>query len=987
MALKGHLQHFGLGELFQTLACNQHTGTLYVTSRHEKKTIYFATGSIAFLGSGSGTILLGEVLLRAGVVSREQIEAAVEEQKNSDKLFGRILIEQGVIEPEHLQAALRTKFEEELYELLMWEEGDFEFVPDFCPPDLLEPMQKYTQVRVDPQSVLIEGLRQLDESRIIRTRLPDPKIWVARQVEAIPAGAEISDRDREIWGYCAQSAPVEQIQRVAPTSRFQTLKILYRFVEEGWLRTLDFTEMLEVARQHRKHNERDRAADLYRFLQEWGIPQSRDASFLVEVGRYMVEVGRKKDASAILFQALERLRLESRMAEAWEIGRVLRDLHPNDLAVLQQLWTLRSAASPRSLEELRVELLNALKRQGEFHEAEALLAELEESERGKFQYWVERGELAQKIGQIGLAVDYLERALRLAEETKSRPESIRAARLLFEIDPEITGLRNKLESLIHREEGVQKFRRIRRIVLTVATVLIVAAAIPALRYETRARGLFQESLRLQIAEAETVQLEEARAHLREIVADYGMSTVASRSRDALQDLDARIVRLRQEDKARVEDLEQRDRQSRERRRQHAEELLTSSRTAENEGRFKEARASLDRLLEGPVRSLPLEVQAEIRLPLSIETDPPGARIDVAGVGIGRTPYVHHFEPGSEPFVIRLSRPGCEDQELKHTDDGRARLRIQMTRAPLAAGALPGGLDRAATSIPGFILVPCRDGRVYALPDSREATKTARRVFIGGKPGHPSARVVAEEDVIVIAGYDGEIHCVETTGWETRWGVRLDSPVLAVSSIPGGDMAIGDETGRVQLLDRNTGRVIARSEPGFPVKSLAVRGDVLVVTDGADRVRILELPGLALLHERAYPSEISAVLSDGSLLLRNGTRQAPEGVEQWPAPATDVVERDGTLFYGTTDRRWVEFDGSKWTAFPAPTILSCPPLTTGEETFFGGRDGRLYCVSPTGDPQWSIQVSAPVVGLASTADGDVLVLLVTGQLLLFEGRVR
>ena len=161
MALKGHLQHFGLGELFQTLACNRHTGTLYVSSRTEKKTIYFSTGSIAFLASGDGTVRVGKILQREGRVTAAQIEAAVQEQDTSDKQIGRILLEQGVISQEDLQHALRKKFEEELYELLLWAEGDFEFVPDFCPPDLLEPMQRYTQVRVDPQSVIIEGLRQL----------------------------------------------------------------------------------------------------------------------------------------------------------------------------------------------------------------------------------------------------------------------------------------------------------------------------------------------------------------------------------------------------------------------------------------------------------------------------------------------------------------------------------------------------------------------------------------------------------------------------------------------------------------------------------------------------------------------------------------------------------------------------------------------------------------------------------------------------------
>jgi outer membrane protein assembly factor BamB len=347
--------------------------------------------------------------------------------------------------------------------------------------------------------------------------------------------------------------------------------------------------------------------------------------------------------------------------------------------------------------------------------------------------------------------------------------------------------------------------------------------------------------------------------------------------------------------------------------------------------------------------------------------------------------VHRFVPSAEPIAIRISRPGCAEWKAEHRDDGRARLVVDLERAPLAAGALLGGLDRAVTPIPGYFLVPCRDGRVYALPDSAEVTQVARRVFVGGQVGHPSARVAVSRDAFAIAGFDGEVSCVAFEDWATRWTIHHDAPVIAATALPGGHYAIGDERGRVIVLDRASGREIARTQPSFPVEELAVRGDILIAIDRAHHCRTFELPRLALLEERVLPSPIAAILPDGALLLVDGTRSAFEGSQMLPPPGTAVVERSGRVLYGSVDGRWVEFDGTQWNAFPAPTPLSCAPLRHGDCVFLGCADGRVHCVGSTGAVHWTIGLAAPPADLIATSGGHVLALLRNGQLILIEGK--
>jgi len=286
----------------------------------------------------------------------------------------------------------------------------------------------------------------------------------------------------------------------------------------------------------------------------------------------------------------------------------------------------------------------------------------------------------------------------------------------------------------------------------------------------------------------------------------------------------------------------------------------------------------------------------------------------------------------------------------------------------------------------LFLVPCRDGRVYALPDSTEVTQIASRVLRGGQIGHPGARCLVTERSVVIASFDGEVRSVGRSDWETRWSTSVEAPILAGCALGGDHVAIGDEDGNVRFLDGSTGRVVATVNLGFPIEGLVHRGDVLVARDRAHRLTVLELPSLAILEARTYPEEIAAILPDGSVLLVDGLHSAVGGSTVRPAPGTPVLERRGRVTYGSTDGRWVIIEGAEWQVAPAPAVLSCPPLVLqdGHSAYLGGRDRRVYCTDRLGTVLWSIEVESPVVDLLETGSGDILALLENGRLLRLEG---
>src|SRR6266511_4436444 len=171
--LKGNLSSFSLGEIFQSLAINNHTGTLRITTKDgAHKSIYFSRGEISLFSAGSAEALrVGEILMRRKKLQLEDLNAALEEQKTTNELLGKILLRKGLIDKDDVREALEIKIREEIYDLFLLTEAEFEFHINHLPEDVFDPLQKNTRIAINTSGVIMEGLRRVDEWRLIQRRI------------------------------------------------------------------------------------------------------------------------------------------------------------------------------------------------------------------------------------------------------------------------------------------------------------------------------------------------------------------------------------------------------------------------------------------------------------------------------------------------------------------------------------------------------------------------------------------------------------------------------------------------------------------------------------------------------------------------------------------------------------------------------------------------------------------------------------------------
>src|SRR5437870_10387203 len=143
------------------------TGCLSVGHRGSFGYIFFDKGKISYASIVNRRDRLGDMLVKNGMITQEQLDKAVDAQiRRRDKKLGELLVELHALTRAQLQQFLKVQIEEAVYFLFTWTEGTFNFEPDVAPD------QQDILVSIGPESLLLEGARRVDEWSLIEKKIP-----------------------------------------------------------------------------------------------------------------------------------------------------------------------------------------------------------------------------------------------------------------------------------------------------------------------------------------------------------------------------------------------------------------------------------------------------------------------------------------------------------------------------------------------------------------------------------------------------------------------------------------------------------------------------------------------------------------------------------------------------------------------------------------------------------------------------------------------
>lgn len=336
MVLKGEVKDIGLAEVFQMLSTSGREGTLTVSSGQRKIHIWFGKGKIRLLREGGiSHTALGKILLRSGRIRPEQLTLALEEQKKSGKLLGKILVEHGFVRQEDVDECVRTQLEEEICNVFLWEDAEFEFVPG--PPCAAFADEELAghEIPFDANELILEAARRVDEWRKVLEEIERARaefeVVQHGDLVSYPVGFSLNEV-KQVVKLVEEVRRVDEIIGRAPMSRLEVARLLVHLLRSGYIRKVEHKKE-EEARKRMKEQEKAKSAD-------WRLGLSivlDDAELKKKLDTIIWGAASKEQAIADVLNLADSMVREGKLDEAVPVYRLALDLAPDNKTVRTKL--------------------------------------------------------------------------------------------------------------------------------------------------------------------------------------------------------------------------------------------------------------------------------------------------------------------------------------------------------------------------------------------------------------------------------------------------------------------------------------------------------------------------------------------------------------------------------------------------------------------------------------------------------------------------
>jgi len=171
--LRAELSALPLAALLDALHAAERSGLLQYVHRDHVKWIYLHKGEVVFGASNQRVDRLGECLLRAGVLTLEQLREAERRFTPPDR-FGKVLVEHGFLTPRELWNGVKYQVEEIVRSLFAMPAGTIWFWEGELQPD------NVVRLSLETRRLVAEGIQRSEELRKFLSVLDDPCVRLAR---------------------------------------------------------------------------------------------------------------------------------------------------------------------------------------------------------------------------------------------------------------------------------------------------------------------------------------------------------------------------------------------------------------------------------------------------------------------------------------------------------------------------------------------------------------------------------------------------------------------------------------------------------------------------------------------------------------------------------------------------------------------------------------------------------------------------------------
>ena len=236
--LEGDLSRIQLPDVLSFISLIRGNGKL--TLRHDEleRTMVWKDGEIVFAQSNSPHHTLGNFLLRNGKITSKQYEES-RKKITPTMRHGKILVQMGAISPKDLWWGVKNQALEIIYSLFDWKDGTFAF---------FESKEELSQERIvlqlNSSTVIMEGVRRIDETVRIREKITSSDMIFAKVPGVEPDFHELdmNEAEIEIYNMIDGTLSVRALSGKAELTEFEVTRILFQLLS---------ARMIEVAHEEK----------------------------------------------------------------------------------------------------------------------------------------------------------------------------------------------------------------------------------------------------------------------------------------------------------------------------------------------------------------------------------------------------------------------------------------------------------------------------------------------------------------------------------------------------------------------------------------------------------------------------------------------------------------------------------------------------------------------------------------------------------------
>jgi hypothetical protein len=232
MEMEGSIQEFSVPEILQFLSLHEADGVLKLKLGREEVDFGFRRGKITdALHKGEKLFhSISEYIERTGLIPAETFGKFNEKAKELGLSLLEIIEKSESLSKKEIEKIIAFKIQETTCEVLTWKSGKYSF-------EAGKKLYEHSSfaVEIEPNNLVMEGMRRIDEWPLITKALPDENVAL-RKLEKPEINVELKEDEKTVLGKITEDEiTLQELVGISGIGKFRTYNSVYKLTEMGLL--------------------------------------------------------------------------------------------------------------------------------------------------------------------------------------------------------------------------------------------------------------------------------------------------------------------------------------------------------------------------------------------------------------------------------------------------------------------------------------------------------------------------------------------------------------------------------------------------------------------------------------------------------------------------------------------------------------------------------------------------------------------------------